>query len=81
MSDWGKKIDGLADGMIRATGSKGSGPGWYPIPGRPGLQGYWDGQAWDQRVPPRPEPEPMWKRAWPVFAGVAAALVLLAILF
>lgn len=82
MSTWGKQgNEDVTDWLLRVTNSRSGGPGWYPVPGRPGLEAYWDGHQWSPDVPPRPEPEPMWKRAWPVTAGVVAAVVLLALLF
>lgn len=82
MSTWGNRVDRWIDVAADKIGDKSfNGPGWKPIPGRPGLEGYWTGSEWDPRVPPRPAVDPMWKRAWPVFAGVVAALVLFAVLF
>src|SRR5829696_3716323 len=31
-------------------------PGWYPDPGRPGVQRWWDGSAWSEHSAPLPQP-------------------------
>src|SRR5215208_6228990 len=31
-------------------------PGWYPDPGRPGMQRWWDGSQWSEHAAPLPQP-------------------------
>jgi hypothetical protein len=62
-------------------------PGWYPDPGDPSRQRYFDGRAWTdnyapyatppgQTAPNAPVP-PKRKSNWPLIAGIGAALLIL----
>lgn len=55
-------------------------PGWYPDPGNPGLERYWNGQRWVMEMPPRDprdRPQPAWKQARVIALGIliAAAVI------
>ena len=64
--------------MKRSSGGEtADAPGWYPAPGRPGLEQYWDGTEWSTDVPPRPKPEPAWKQARVIALGVLIAVAVL----